>query len=180
MQGLGFLDTETIFTAQKRRTRVSGRIGELPGILAPLSGMEIEGYEIHMGRTAPGPDAVQSAITLPDAVQSAAAMPGSAGEGTGCFSRILDRRTGVYTLDGAAAGNVYGTYVHGIFDAPGVARRAARALAEAKGISLPSCAESESRRETDIRAHKEAQYDLLARTLRAHMDLEKIYEIISI
>ena len=180
VQGLGFLDTETIFTAQKRRTRVSGRIGELPGILAPLSGMEIEGYEIHMGRTAPGPDAAQSAITLPDAVQSAAAMPGSAGEGTGCFSRILDRRTGVYTLDGAAAGNVYGTYVHGIFDAPGVARRAARALAEAKGISLPSCAESERGRATDIRAHAEAQYDLLARTLRAHMDLEKIYEIISI
>ena len=96
------------------------------------------------------------------------------------FSRILDQRTGVYTLDGAAAGNVYGTYVHGIFDAPGVARRAARALAEAKGISLPSCAESERGRATDIRAHAEAQYDLLARTLRAHMDLEKIYEIISI
>ena len=180
VQGLGFLDTETIFTAQKRRTRVSGRIGELPGILAPLSGMEIEGYEIHMGRTAPGPDAAQAASVQAAAVQSATAQPGSAGEGTGCFSRILDQRTGVYTLDGAAAGNVYGTYVHGIFDAPGVARRAARALAEAKGISLPSCAESERGRATDIRAHAEAQYDLLAKTLRAHMDLEKIYEIISI
>lgn len=200
VQGLGLLDTETVFTAEKRRTRVSGRIGDLPGILAPLSGMEIEGYEIHMGRTVPGPNAEKANTEAHQAATSAAVQTGSAGTQTGsvreqygsagaeagCFSRIREQLTGRVTSDGAAAGNVYGTYVHGIFDAPGVARMTARALARAKGISLSSDADLQSGQciespdLPDIRAHAEAQYDLLAKTMRAHMDLEKIYEIIGI
>ena len=144
--GLGFLDMETVFCKEKRRTRVSGQIGQLPGVLGPLGGTQIEGYEIHMGRTS--------------------------GKG-GSFSVIRDRRTGVESADGMACQNIYGTYVHGVFDAPGAARKVVEILAEHKGVRLQPSEEA-----SDSRALKEAQYNLLAETLRRHMDMKKIYEIL--
>ena len=162
--GLGYLDTETVFSKEKRRTRVCGRIGELPGPLAPLSSMEIEGYEIHMGRTETGAER---------------------------FGLIKDKRTGAESADGAACGNIYGTYVHGVFDAPGVARKTVEALADRKGMKLRSPEDlkgvklqgtarqkEETAAEADQRAYKETQYDLLAENLRRHLDMEKIYEIL--
>ena len=148
--GLGYLDAETVFSREKRRARVCGRIGELSGTLAPLGGMEYEGYEIHMGRTEAE---------------------------AGCFGIIKEHRTGMESADGAACGHIYGTYVHGVFDAPGVARRVVEVLAEHKGVKL-----QEQQEKTDTgagqRAYKETQYDLLAENLRRHLDMEKIYEIL--
>ena len=144
--GLGFLDMDTVFCTEKRRTRVRGQIGQLPGTLGPLSGTQIEGYEIHMGRS----------------------------EGkSGSFCAVKDQRTGTESADGMACQNSYGTYVHGIFDAPGAARKVVDILARHKGVKLrPTGAE------TDSRAIKEAQYDLLAKNLRRHMDMGKVYEIL--
>ena len=152
--GMGFLDTETVFEGHKRRTRVSGNVGELPGVLAPLSGAQIEGYEIHMGRT-------------------------SQRDNHSSFCTVTALQTGECSPDGTASGNVYGTYVHGIFDAPGVARKVAQALASAKGVTLSKASVSGSQN-TDMSEFKETQYDLLAKTLRQHLDLEKIYEIIGV
>ena len=45
MSGIGLLPTSTVFEASKVRTRVSGVTGE------PFAGANIDGYEIHMGRT---------------------------------------------------------------------------------------------------------------------------------
>ena len=152
-EGLGFLDAATVFEGHKRRTQVRGKIGPLPGALAPLSGMEIEGYEIHMGSTK------AFAQTCP-------------------FSEITDLVTGRTAVDGlssdGASDGIYGTYVHGIFDAPGIAPRIAEILAGRKGLAL-SLTEQPGR---DFRAFKETQYDLLADTLRRHLDLEKVYEIL--
>ena len=126
--------------------------------------MEIEGYEIHMGRTETGAER---------------------------FGLIKDKRTGAESADGAACGNIYGTYVHGVFDAPGVARKTVEALADRKGMKLRSPEElkgvkllgkarqqEETAAEADQRAYKETQYDLLAENLRRHLDMEKIYEIL--
>ena len=148
-EGLGLLGVATVFEGRKRRTQVRGKIGPLSGVLAPLSGMEIEGYEIHMGST-------------------------KAPAQTRAFSEITDLRTGASSADGLSAGDVYGTYVHGIFDAPGVALRIAEILAGRKGIGF-SLPEQPVR---DNSAYKETQYDLLADTLRSHLDLEKVYEIL--
>ncbi len=51
MAGLGLLPFSTMFAEQKTRTRVTGNLPELGGIFAGLSGLEYEGYEIHMGVT---------------------------------------------------------------------------------------------------------------------------------
>ena len=187
-RGLGFLDTETVFSKEKRRTRVCGRITDFPGILRPLGGMEIEGYEIHMGRTTESRNKADVGCFHKDLSARGAFAADSNCEGSNymdscrsdCFCRIQDHRTGIETPDGTAAGNIYGTYVHGIFDAPGIARRIVEVLAEHKGVTMNSSTEypQNNADETDYQAYKETQYDLLAETLRRHLDMKRIYEIL--
>ena len=50
-RGMELLPMETVFKSEKTRTRVNGRFGSIGGALAALSGVELEGYEIHMGET---------------------------------------------------------------------------------------------------------------------------------
>ena len=63
-------------------------------------------------------------------------------------------------MDGWNRGNIYGTYVHGIFDSPGIARTVAEALAAAKGLCLEQAADM------DYRTYRQQQYDKLAESLR--------------
>ena len=49
--GMGLLPLATHFEEEKVLTRVEGALGELDGIFASMSGMEVSCYEIHMGRT---------------------------------------------------------------------------------------------------------------------------------
>lgn len=163
--GLGYLPTETVFSTEKRRTRVRGRIGELRGVLHALSGMEIEGYEIHMGRTAWRTD-------------GSGTEPGEGGRRQTPFSTIREQQTGTGSEDGAACGSIYGTYVHGVFDAPGAARRVVESLARNKGVTLSLPEKQAGGSEADPAAYKETQYDLLAQTLREHLDLQRIYGIV--
>ena len=70
--------------------------------------------------------------------------------------------------------NVYGTYVHGIFDKGDIAETIIKALAERKNVNLENI---------DIKSYKdikEAEYDKLADTLREFMDMDKVYEIMSV
>lgn len=68
-----------------------------------------------------------------------------------------------------SAGNVYGSYIHGLFDHAETADAILHALAEKKGVSLQG-GEME-----DYRTFKEKQYDKLADTLRVYLDMEEIY-----
>ena len=173
--GLGFLDADTVFEKQKRRTQVRGRIETLPGILAPLSGLEIEGYEIHMGQTSARKEAGRFSGNT-DQQTNASWFSGNTDQrtSTGRFSKITDLRNGTSAADGLATDNVYGTYVHGIFDAPGIAMKTAQILACRKGLKIMATEQQMA----DHHAFKETQYDLLADTLRTHLDMKKIYEIL--
>ncbi len=79
--------------------------------------------------------------------------------------------TGEESQDGAYKGNVCGTYIHGIFDREEVLDGLLPALAEKKGLSPGTVGGM------DYKAFKERQYDILADALRAHLDMDKIYEI---
>ena len=70
-------------------------------------------------------------------------------------------------------GNVYGCYVHGIFDGPGVAARLAELLAKKKGAVLKPLKE-------DYEAYRQAQYDRLAEGLRKSLDLERSYAMMGL
>ena len=144
LRGMGLLPTDTVFRPEKTTVQSSGALGTLGGVLAPLSGMPVTGYEIHMGETTRAADA-QPLIRL-----SRAGQPPIA--------------------DGCQAGNAYGTYLHGVFDAPGVAQALAQALAVRKGVMLADTA-------YDTEQYKEEQYGRLADTVRQSLDMQLIYRI---
>lgn len=146
IRGMGLLPIRTVFTGEKTRTRVSGTIQELSGVLQGLSGRKLEGYEIHMGVTT--------------------------GSGKAEHFSIISEEGKPEKSDGAYLENVYGTYVHGVFDEDGIGAELVRILAEKKGIHLEEVCEMERH------AYKEAQYDLLADTLRKHLNMKAIYEIL--
>ncbi len=147
MKGMGLLSVDTTFTASKTRTRVQGTFTGTDGILKNLEGTPLEGYEIHMGES-----------TLKEDARS--------------FTEITDMVAGNSKSDGAYCGNVYGTYVHGVFDCEEVAKKIVGALGERKGIDVSEMTGM------DLAAFKETQYDKLAQGLREHLDMKKIYEIL--
>lgn len=68
--------------------------------------------------------------------------------------------------------NVYGTYLHGIFDGPGIADAVIRSLCVRKGIDVSTLTTF------DPDAYKQAQYDLLAQGVREGLDMSLVYKII--
>ena len=73
---------------------------------------------------------------------------------------------------GSQNGNVYGCYIHGIFDSSDVSERIVKKLYERKGLIY-------SGNKTDRRAYKEMQYDLLADEVRKNIDMELVYKILN-
>lgn len=148
IQGMGLIPMDTVFEEGKTRTRVTGVFEANRGMLAGLEGTVLHGYEIHMGVTTLKARA-NSLVSITDMVKS-----------------------GEVSKDGAYAGNVYGTYVHGVFDKEAVAKGVVKALGDAKGIDMKDITG------VDYQEFKERQYDLLAEGLREHLDMERIYGIL--
>ena len=73
----------------------------------------------------------------------------------------------------AGQGNVFGSYVHGIFDAPGISDAVLTAICRQKGI------DPEALGTFDMTAYKERQYDILADAVRNSMDMELVYRILN-
>jgi len=69
-------------------------------------------------------------------------------------------------------GNIYGTYIHGIFDKDEVAKTIVNALLRAKGLTDVDV------KAVDIKAYKEQQYDLLADGIRRALDMDYVYKVI--
>ncbi len=69
-------------------------------------------------------------------------------------------------------GNVYGSYIHGIFDENDIAESIVRALYKNRGIEFNENAVF------DIRSYRESQYDILASAVRESMDMDLIYRIL--
>lgn len=148
MKGMGLLPMDTVFEQEKTRTRVSGSFEKIEGDLEELSEAVLEGYEIHMGVSR-----LKAGVRpLTDIRDHAATREGK--------------------QDGAYSKNVYGTYVHGVFDKEEVAKAIVRALGRKKGMDTGEITG------VDFREFKETQYDILAAALREHLDMKRIYEIL--
>jgi adenosylcobyric acid synthase len=102
--GLALLGHETTFVAEKRTVRVRGRVAAARGPLAAAAGADVVGYEIHAGRSAPGPE--EPLLSL-----------GS-------------RDDGAISGDGL----VLGTYLHGLFENEPVRRALVEWLRARRGL----------------------------------------------
>ncbi len=149
MRGMELLAIDTVLKKDKIRTQVTGRFCNLSGELSALSGMEIEGYEIHMG------------VSSREAEASV-------------LSVLTDKKDGADKADGAFLTNVYGTYVHGIFDHGEIAPAIVKCLAEKKGIAY-DCGQP-----MDHKIFRETQYDKLAKVLREYLDMDYIYDLLEV
>ena len=72
----------------------------------------------------------------------------------------------------SAGENVYGSYIHGIFDEGGIAQALIADLCRRKGLN-PEEAES-----FDLDAYKQQQYDILADAVRSGMDMDFVYKVL--
>lgn len=88
IEGLKLLPIETVFDEEKKTINTKGKINALPGIFSHLSGINIKGYEIHMGRSR--------------SIYESAGIP-----------FISDNRD---CSLGCVRENVLGTYLHGLFE----------------------------------------------------------------
>lgn len=148
MRGMGLLPNKTVFENQKIRTQEQGSFFSDMGknrhkktLGKALSRLEVEGYQIHMGRTS----------------------------FTKTTTSLLTLKSGI---DGNYNDNVYGTYLHGVFDKTDVCTAVVRYLLEKKGL------DSSNIYGFDMELFRESQYDLLAKTLRESLDMKAIYEIL--
>ena len=72
----------------------------------------------------------------------------------------------------SGSGNVFGSYVHGIFDAPGVADTILQAVCRQRGIDASALGAF------SLQAYKERQYDILADAVRAGLDMDYVYRVL--
>ncbi len=78
---------------------------------------------------------------------------------------------------GICFGNIYGSYIHGLFDERGVASTVVKCLSRRKGLDYP---ESELGMALPRREFKEKKYDELANLIRGNIDMKYIYEMMQL
>ncbi len=139
--GMELLPVTTVLQREKKRCQIEGNIEKLEGTFRVISECAFQGYEIHMGRTMFMENCQTGLNGIPE-------------------NRV------VVSNDHK---DVYGSYVHGLFDKGSIAGAVVQALAKKKGIKI------EDGLFTDYQTFKEKQYDKLADTLRIYLNMEEIY-----
>lgn len=142
VEGLGFLDIETVLDTEKSTFQVMAEGVGIPLIDQRLKGLR--GYEIHVGRTP---------------VTSGLFRIRRGGE-----NRVIP--------DGASSGDVWGTYIHGIFDNDSFRRSLVNGLRIRKGLEpLDTIIEYSALRDKAL--------DRWADLLRENLDMEFIKRLVS-
>jgi adenosylcobyric acid synthase len=138
VDGLGLLPLTTRLGTRKTTVRVEGRLAADSLFGEHVGALAFHGYEIHVGVS----------------------------ERSGGAPWTQVRRAGetAWREDGALAGTVAGTYVHGLFDDDGFRHAALRALRARAGLAPPQVL-------VPWRAQREARYDRLAAIVRESLDV---------
>jgi adenosylcobyric acid synthase len=143
VSGLGLLPVHTTLRAEKVTYPASGTV-----IAPPLTGMQVSGYEIHLGETE--------------------YLPGAQP-----FARIRRGTSGDEICDGAVdpGASVFGTYLHGLFDADDF-RHAFLRLAR-RHADL-----SEAFNGASVQAERDGRINRLAAHIRTALNMELIYSFL--
>ena len=141
--------------------------------------MNVEGYEIHMGITR----------NLGDCREFIDMQQGEEKKADRFHEREEKERPTAGLC--SKSGSVWGTYLHGFFDAPGIAEEFIASIEEKKLISFRGGQEETGEKSSqEVRRkqaekvyhgwmeYKETQYDKLADLIRNSLDMEQIYRIL--
>ena len=147
--GLGLLGMETVFASEKLTSQVVAQCQDLHFMGQSISADNLQGYEIHMGHTAFTREADNHPFTVCQRRGKACASQ----EGTA-----------------NAAGNVFGTYIHGVFDNDVFRRSVLNAIRHSKGLEALA-------NTRNVMAEKQQAYEHLADVVENALDMEKLYQI---
>lgn len=147
--GLGLLGMETVFASEKLTSQVVAQCHDLHFMGQSISADNLQGYEIHMGHTAFTREADKHPFTVCQRRGKACASQ----EGTA-----------------NAAGNVFGTYIHGVFDNDVFRRSVLNAIRHSKGLEALA-------NTRNVMAEKQQAYEHLADVVENALDMEKLYQI---
>ena len=152
LPGLGLLDMSTVFAKEKITTQAKAIIEVNKSLyFQGLAGELLDGYEIHMGISTTG-SLCQPLVTI--------------------FTRLGNP---VQALDGVTnqQGNVWGTYLHGIFDNTRFTRRFLDNIRIEKGLEPISTVPQSSLE------YKEQEYERLAEHVRKNLDMPWLYSLLN-
>ena len=147
--GLGLLGMETVFASEKLTSQVVAQCQDLHFMGQSISADNLQGYEIHMGHTTFTREADKHPFTVCQR------------RGKACASQEG-------TVN--AAGNVFGTYIHGVFDNDVFRRSVLNALRHSKGLEALA-------NTRNVMAEKQQAYEHLADVVENALDMEKLYQI---
>ncbi len=145
--GFNLLPLETVMAAEKSTRQVEAvwRYSD-NGYFSQMGGEEsLVGYEIHMGQT----------------------------DYRSADHPVYVRTTGQWEGAVSDEGNVFGTYLHGIFDNFTWSNKLLNSLRRRRGLP-----ERSSTLPGTYREFKEKEYDRLADTVRENLDMDHVYRII--
>ena len=147
--GLGLLGMETVFASEKLTSQVVAQCQDLHFMGQSISADNLQGYEIHMGHTTFTREADKHPFTV-------------------CQRRGKTCASQEGTAN--AAGNVFGTYIHGVFDNDVFRRSVLNALRHSKGLEALA-------NTRNVMAEKQKAYEHLADVVEKALDMEKLYQI---
>ena len=142
IRGMGLLPVTTELARDKTLRRVSGT--------HPDSGLAVAGYEIHHGRTR-AEGGVRAAIRLEDGSEGGLVLDADPSSGRGV---------------------VWGTYMHGVFDADAFRRRWLDGLRQRRGLQPLGG--------VTARYDLEPALNRLADVVRSHLDMPRLYSLLGI
>lgn len=145
INGLCLLDAKTVIKEKKQTKQVTGKLVTELNSFNVNKNTFVTGYEIHMGETELFSDS----------------------------HHVFELEDG--RLDGAInkSGNVFGTYLHGIFENDDLRRSIIKALKDKKGIA-------EDSEQLSYKELKDNEYNKLAQAVRDNADLDKIRMIMGL
>ena len=147
--GLGLLGMETVFASEKLTSQVVAQCQDLHFMGQSISADNLQGYEIHMGHTTFTREADKHPFTV-------------------CQRRGKTCASQEGTAN--AAGNVFGTYIHGAFDNDVFRRSVLNALRHSKGLEALA-------NTRNVMAEQQKAYEHLADVVENALDMEKLYQI---
>lgn len=147
--GLGLLGMETVFASEKLTSQVVAQCQDLHFMGQSISADNLQGYEIHMGHTTFTREADKHPFTV-------------------CQRRGKTCASQEGTAN--AAGNVFGTYIHGAFDNDVFRRSVLNAIRHSKGLEALA-------NTRNVMAEKQKAYEHLADVVEKALDMEKLYQI---